>query len=334
MRVAALLVGALAVTGVPAHPGEDISKEIADPEAMLKQLSHRSLNHCVDKIKGSALEARSIARRHELAASIMKKGGLVARDDEPIDKSHKSDAGYTMDTPITEIFGSNASCVLAPEVTEGPYYVTGEFVRQHIAESQKGVNLHLDIQVLNTETCEPVAGVYVEVWQTNSTGVYGGIVAKGDGNPDDKSNAKKTWLRGFQNSTEDGVVQFHTLFPGHYHGRAPHIHVAVHVNATAFRNHTIKNTNAFHSGQIFFDQDLINEVEKQKPYNTNQQTLVNNTDDGILRAAMAHGSDPFANYVYLNGKDVTDGLLGWISFGINTSYTRTIHPAGEFHGWE
>jgi protocatechuate 3,4-dioxygenase beta subunit len=54
---------------------------------------------------------------------------------------------------------------LAPEVTEGPYYVTGELIRKNIVESQNGIDLHLDIQVLNTETCEPVGGVYIEVWR-------------------------------------------------------------------------------------------------------------------------------------------------------------------------
>jgi hypothetical protein len=81
MRVTTLLAGALAVTSVPAHPGEDISKEIADREAMLKQLSHRSLGHCVEKIRGSALESRSIIRRNELAASIMKKHGLIGESE-------------------------------------------------------------------------------------------------------------------------------------------------------------------------------------------------------------------------------------------------------------
>ncbi|KAK0620599.1 Intradiol ring-cleavage dioxygenase [Immersiella caudata] len=333
MRIAALFVGTLAFGPVTAHPGEDIAKEVADYEVTLMQFSHRSLGHCIDKIKGSALEARSIVRLTELAASLMKKRGLVARDDEPIDKSHKSDAGHTSDTPASEIFGSNASCVLAPEVIEGPYYVAGESIRKYLVETQQGVELLLDIQVLNTETCDPVPGVYVEVWQANSTGVYGGIVAEGDGNSNDKTNAKKSWLRGIQNSTEDGIVQFHTLFPGHYPGRAPHIHVMVHVNATALQNHTIHDNNAYHNGQIFFDQGLIDEVEQQWPYNTNQQALLLNTDDGILQAAMGHGSDPFVNYVYLNGNDVKDGLLGWISFGVNTSFTKSIHIAGEYHGW-
>jgi hypothetical protein len=40
-------------------------------------------------------------------------------------KSHLSPHKYTPDTPMDTIFASNASCVLSPEVTEGPYCKPG-----------------------------------------------------------------------------------------------------------------------------------------------------------------------------------------------------------------
>lgn len=56
--------------------------------------------------------------------------------------------------------------MLSPEVTEGPYYVAGEYVREDITEGQAGVPLTLDLQVLDIETCEPVVGAYTEIWRT------------------------------------------------------------------------------------------------------------------------------------------------------------------------
>lgn len=161
--------------------------------------------------------------------------------------------------------------------------------------------------------------------------MYGGVVAGGNGNSADKTNSKKSWLRGAQKTTEDGVVEFGTLFPGHYQGRTTHTHVMVHANAQALANGTIKDTSASHVGQFFFDQDLITLVEKQSPYSTNKQVLTTNKQDGILSQSSKSG-DPFINYIYLNGKDVTGGLLGWISFGIDTSLTKKVSAAGHFSG--
>ncbi len=45
-------------------------------------------------------------------------------------------------TPISDTHIQNNTCVLAPEVTEGPYYHTeGHVIRQNIAELQDGLLL-------------------------------------------------------------------------------------------------------------------------------------------------------------------------------------------------
>ena len=36
-----------------------------------------------------------------------------------------------------------------------------------------------------------------------------------------------TWLRGVQQTDEDGIVEFETIVPGWYAGRTPHIHLRV-----------------------------------------------------------------------------------------------------------
>src|SRR5262249_6544228 len=64
-------------------------------------------------------------------------------------------------------------------------------------------------------TCEPVPDVYLEMWHCNSTGVYSGVVASGNGDSSDETNIDKTFLRGIQQTDSDGVAQFETLFPGH-----------------------------------------------------------------------------------------------------------------------
>lgn len=44
------------------------------------------------------------------------------------------------------------------------------------------------------------------------------------GDPKDASILKGTTLRGVQPTNDHGVASFDSLFPGHYDGRATHIH--------------------------------------------------------------------------------------------------------------
>lgn len=83
----------------------------------------------------------------------------------------------------------------------------------------------------------------LDIWSCNSTGEYAGYIS---GDDSDTSNGTyngelaqvgdsndigsvitdtKTFLRGQQLTNDEGVVQFTTLVPGWYAGRAPHIHI-------------------------------------------------------------------------------------------------------------
>lgn len=90
------------------------------------------------------------------------------------------------------------------------------------------------------------------------------------------------------------------------------------------------DTTAAHVGQIFFDQDLIDEVEQLEPYSSNTQSRMSNSGDDIF-AQEAATSDPFMEYVYL-GDSVRDGLLAWLAFGVNTTATHAYQVgAAAFH---
>ena len=161
-------------------------------------------------------------------------GTIDSRDTASVlNTSHLSPVNYTTDTPETTLFASNSSCILMPDVTEGPYYVSGEYIRSDVRENQTGVDLILDVQILDVDTCEPVANVMTDLWHCNATGVYAGVVASGNGvGSADATNINNTFLRGLQETDSDGVVQFTTVYPGHYQGRTQHIHVASHYNGT------------------------------------------------------------------------------------------------------
>jgi protocatechuate 3,4-dioxygenase beta subunit len=250
--------------------------------------------------------------------------------------------GITVDTDPSVLFSGNNSCILTPETTEGPYWVEGEVVRSNVTEDQEGVPLHLDIQLIDVNTCEPVPQAYLEIWHCNATGVYGGVVNDGNGNTNDLTNIDKTFLRGIQESDESGVVEFDTIFPGHYVGRTvsvspicllslakfglqTHIHVLTHTGASLLANNTLSGGNFTHVGQIFADQDLISLVEATAPYNTNTQELTTNAEDGIL-AGEAADVDPMIEYV-LVGDEIEQGLFGWIAFGFDNTASYNVTPA-------
>lgn len=136
-------------------------------------------------------------------------------------------------------------------------------------------------------------------------------------------------MRGAQLSDDDGAVQFTTLYPGHYSGRTTHIHIMVHPNATARANGTIYDTTASHVGQMYFDQDLNDLVETNSPYTTNTQAWTKNDGDSLLTNGL-ETSDPIMDYVLL-GEDASDGILAWLSFGINTTYAVTAMDAATYY---
>ncbi|OWY91179.1 hypothetical protein PHMEG_00040354 [Phytophthora megakarya] len=60
---------------------------------------------------------------------------------------------------------------------------------------------------------------------------------------------------------------------------------------------------------------------------SNTQKLTTNADDSILSEEAAEDFDPFFEYVLL-GDSVSDGVLAWISVGVDMTRAQTITAAG------
>lgn len=337
MHFSAAAISAILAFSVMAHPGHDIKQEIAERASFISQLKTRDLSHCSAELKARGLEQAAVARRSAIAKNERKKRGissgqpyLKARDEATVlNTTHLSTEDYDASTDESIVFAGNNSCILSPEVTQGPYYVSGEYVRSDIVEDQQGIDLILDTQVIDMSTCDPVTNAVVEIWHCNSTGVYSGIVASTNGNSADTANINSTFLRGLQATDAEGVAQFKTLFPGHYTSRSNHIHVLVHFNGTTYANGTYGGGVVSHVGQMFFDQDLITQAEAISPYNTNRQPVTLNSADGVL-ADEAASSDPMIEYSLL-GETVADGIFGWLAFGVDVSKSYNVKPAASLY---
>ncbi|KAK9426148.1 putative Intradiol ring-cleavage dioxygenase [Seiridium unicorne] len=318
-----------------AHPGEvhdehKMKREIVARDNQAR-VGARSLAQCGNSAHAQALKTRSIKRRAEKVKSLRQKRGIeaAARKDkrtledlqawEAINHNQTGVYDYDMFSSLENVFSANTSCILAPEITDGPYYVTGEYLRSNVIESEycDGVNLFLEVQYIDVNTCEPIPAVAIDIWNCNATGTYSGV---GSG----QGGLNTTFLRGIQLTDHDGVAQFETIFPGHYDGRAVHTHLLAHTNATVEPNGTISVYNApvAHIGQMFWPDDLRAEVETTYPYTENTETLTTNDEDmwSVLQADESF--DPIPEFLYL-GNSIEDGLFAWIQIGINASADYT-----------
>jgi hypothetical protein len=162
------------------------------------------------------------------------------------------------------------TCVLSPELTEGPYYVPNERLRRDITEGKAGVALLLELKVLNASTCRTIRNAAVDIWHCDALGVYSGAVA---------NNPGTNFLRGVQRTNAKGVATFRTIYPGWYPGRAVHIHVKVHVGG-----------DVVHTGQLFFPATVSNAVYRRSPYRSHgTQADTPNVTDAIFRNGGSKG---------------------------------------------
>jgi protocatechuate 3,4-dioxygenase beta subunit len=170
-------------------------------------------------------------------------------------------AAEPSDGPAAVASGA-VSCVLAPEQTEGPYYIADEKLRRDITEGRPGVPLLLRLRVVDASTCRPVKGAAVDIWHTDALGVYSGF---GSG------SANRTFMRGIQKTDPAGLARFRSVWPGWYQGRTVHIHVKVHVAG-----------NVVHTGQLYFPDSITDKVFRRKPYNRRPKRTTRNANDFVF----------------------------------------------------
>jgi len=155
------------------------------------------------------------------------------------------------------------TCVLSPEMTEGPYYVAADAkIRKDIRAGQPGTPLALKLGVANVASCKPVKGAAVDIWHASAGGVYS----------DEQQNdtVGQTFLRGVQKTNANGIATFTTIYPGWYQGRTVHIHVKVHISG-----------NVVHTGQLFFNDALTDAVFQKAPYASRPNRTTRNANDSI-----------------------------------------------------
>jgi protocatechuate 3,4-dioxygenase beta subunit len=198
-------------------------------------------------------------------------------------------------------------CIVTPAQTEGPYFIDERLERTDIRLDpttkaiREGLPLRLefDVRRVDGNTCAPIPGAVVDVWQCDASGIYSDV-RDFQGLFDTRG---QKFLRGFQRTDDRGHATFATVYPGWYAGRAVHVHFKVRTQAGA------QAAREFTS-QLYFDEGITDEVHARPPYNTKGRRDTLNDRDGIYRARNS-GRD-----LMLRLEKEGAGYLGRIAVGL------------------
>jgi protocatechuate 3,4-dioxygenase beta subunit len=227
---------------------------------------------------------------------------------------------------------TNKTCTLTPSLievegtpqqTEGPYFVDNMPNRSDITSDtsngsvQEGIPLKLMINVYDVNgdgggegSCIPLKGALVDIWHANPQGIYSGIQQQG--------TTGQNFLRGNQVTDDNGTVQFTTVYPGWYEGRAIHIHIKVRTSEGS-------NENFEWTSQFYLNNSITEQVHTQPPYSDHGQPDMTNEEDGIYTGPSTDGLIPSnaGEHLMLNmtHDDEGQGYIGTFDVVVNANQT-------------
>jgi protocatechuate 3,4-dioxygenase beta subunit len=229
---------------------------------------------------------------------------------------------------------TNKTCTLTPSLieaegtpqqTEGPYFVDNMPNRSDITSDtstgsvEEGIPLRLVINVYDVDgddgggregSCIPLRGALVDIWHSNSQGVYSGVQQQG--------TMGQNFLRGNQVTDENGTIRFTTVYPGWYEGRAIHIHIKVRTLQGS--NETFEWTS-----QFYLNDSITEQVHTQLPYSDHGQPDITNQEDMIFTGPSTDGliQSNTGEHLMLNmtRDEKGQGYIGTFNVVVNANQT-------------
>ena len=136
------------------------------------------------------------------------------------------------------------------------------------------------------------------------------------------------FLRGVQITDKKGFVEFATLYPGWYSGRAIHIHMKVHLGGHDVDG-TYSGGHVSHTGQLFFPEEITGQVAKMSPYvkraNVHRTTQA---EDGIFNSQQ--GAASMVKLERLRSSRNDEGFLATVTLAVDPEATPA--PVGFGRG--
>jgi protocatechuate 3,4-dioxygenase beta subunit len=246
-------------------------------------------------------------------------------------------------------------CTLTAEQEEGPFYAPGGAVRRDITEGKPGLPLTLRVALVDAKTCRPLPNAALDIWHCDALGAYSAFAEGAQGGPGGgrppgpfpggppprgmmgpppgggpggpgRTLTKTRFLRGIQLSDARGMVEFETVYPGWYSGRAIHIHTKVHLGGDAAEAR-YPGGHVAHTGQLFFPEQLNLEIARLAPYarHVNVERTTESEDHVFTEE---QGSAGMMRLTRRNPRSNEDGFVATVTVAVNPDAT----PAGVGFG--
>jgi len=195
------------------------------------------------------------------------------------------DQGHVGSMGLTSFFSKNRTmtsmppCIVRPEQTEGPYFVDEKLNRSDIRSDpfdgsvKEGQQLGIALRVheIQGNKCLPISGALVDIWHCDARGEYSDVRDR------TFNTIGRKFLRGHQISDVAGTVNFRTIYPGWYPGRAVHIHFKIRTDPDSRRGYEF-------TSQIYFEDSLSDQIHSNPPYNAPKGgSRLKNRQDGIFQ---------------------------------------------------
>lgn len=178
---------------------------------------------------------------------------------------------------------------------------------------QGGIPLRLVLHVYGVNDTDgdgtgsrvPLKDAKVDVWHSNSQGVQ------------DAGTAENDFLRGYQMTNDNGTVQFATIYPGWYEGRAIHIHIKV-------RDYDRSNETLEWTSQFYLNNSINELVHTQPPYSEHGPVPMTNEEDFIYTGPSTDGliEANTGQHLMLDIRKDGEGYVGTFNVGLNATRSR------------
>ena len=168
-------------------------------------------------------------------------------------------------------------CDVSPGETKGPFptKTPSQMVQSNIKSDRAGIALLVNLTIVDkTNKCNPLTGAHVDIWHCDKDGNY----SEYGNHPMQRTDLTSAhFLRGRQITDANGHVSFLSIYPGWYHGRAPHIHIEVFDKAGKSLLVT----------QVAFPENISNKVYSSPLYAARGEADTPNTRDNVFSDSLS-----------------------------------------------
>ncbi|HEX2679597.1 MAG TPA: intradiol ring-cleavage dioxygenase, partial [Polyangiales bacterium] len=215
--------------------------------------------------------------------------------------------------------GNIGACTKIPAETGGPFPGDGTngpnvltldgVARRDITSSigtasgkAEGVPLTVKLNLLDLGSkCVGLGGYAVYIWHCDRAGNYSMYSA---------GALNENYLRGVQETDDDGLVTFKTIMPGCYAGRWPHIHFEVYKDLKAASS----GVNAIATSQLALPKDICDETYATTGY----EASVTNLKGVTLRSDGVFSDDGAVHELVTATGSVSKGYVATLDVGVSS----------------